>query len=130
EVSDDLIRVFRTAPEYLGETPSTIIRQRCRRLGTLFANLEVLQMERRGAARRFLETEEGKKTLEQQLSLEVSRRAQTLEDDVKKRRSELAAEEKRLVAQLEELKLERATREQGLDAQMKGLEQERDRLQD
>jgi energy-coupling factor transporter ATP-binding protein EcfA2 len=130
EVTDDLIRVFRTAPEYLGETPSSIIRQRCRRLGTLFANLEVLQMERRAAARRFLETEEGKKMLEQQLSLEVSRRAQTLEDDVKKRRSELAAEEKALSGQLEDLKEQRHSREQALDAEMKGLETQRDQLRE
>ncbi len=128
EVSDDLIRVFRTAPEYLGETPSTIIRQRCRRLGTLFANLEVLQMERRAAARRFLETEDGKKMLEQQLTLEVSRRAQTLEDDVKKRRGELAAEEKALSVQLEDLKQQRQGREEALDREMKGLEQQRDQL--
>ena len=129
EVSDDLIRVFRTAPEFIGDAPSTIIRQRCRRLTVLFSNLETLQMERRAAARRYLETEEGKKTLEQQLSLEVSRRAQNIEDEVKKRRGELAAEEKALAAQLEELKHQRQAREETVNQEMRGLEQQRDQLQ-
>ena len=130
EVSEELIRVFRTAPDHLADTPSTIIRQRCRRLANLFTTLEVLQTERRGAARKYLETEEGKKTLEQQLALEVSRRAQSLEDEVKKRRSELAAEEKRLAVQLDELKQTREAREKALLEETKHLEQERDHLQD
>src|SRR5436190_856654 len=94
-------RAARTAS--FTNSPSNIIRQRCKRLATLFSTLEVLQTERRNAARRFLETEDGKKALEQQLALEVSKRAQSLEDEVKKRRTELAAEEKRLAIQLEEL---------------------------
>src|SRR5204862_1294452 len=61
EVSEELVRLFRTAPEYLAETPSTIIRQRCRRLAQLFGSMDVLQTERRSAARKFLETGEGKK---------------------------------------------------------------------
>jgi energy-coupling factor transporter ATP-binding protein EcfA2 len=130
EVSEELIRLFRTAPEYLAETPSTIIRQRCRRLANLFSSLEVLQAERRSAARKFLETDDGKKMLEQQLALEVSRRAQTLEDDVKKRRSELAAEEKQLASQLDELKEQRQAREQTLQAELHHLEEEKGRLED
>src|SRR5262249_16653935 len=110
EVPEDIVRVLRTAPDHLADTPSTIIRQRCRRLANLFSTLDVLQTERRNAARKFLETDEGKKTLEQQLALEVSRRAQSLEDEVKKRRSELAAEEKRLAGQLDEIKQTRAQR--------------------
>jgi energy-coupling factor transporter ATP-binding protein EcfA2 len=128
EVSEDLLRVFRTAPDHLADTPSTIIRQRCRRLANLFSTLEVLQTERRGAARKYLETEEGKKTLEQQLALEVSRRAQSLEDEVKKRRSELAAEEKRLASQLDELKQAREAREKALLEETRHLEQDRDQL--
>ena len=130
EVSEELIRVFRTAPDHLADTPSTIIRQRCRRLANLFTTLEVLQTERRGAARKYLETEEGKKTLEQQLALEVSRRAQLLEDEVKNRRGELAVEEKRLAVQLDELKQTREAREKALAEETKHLEQERDHLQD
>src|SRR5205814_5667 len=107
-----------------------IIRQRCKRLATLFSTLDVLQTERRTAARKFLETEEGKKALEQQLALEVSKKAQTLEDEVKKRRTELAAEEKRLAVQLDELKNQREAREQALTEELKHLEQERDHLGD
>ena len=130
EVSEELIRVFRTAPDHLADTPSSIIRQRCRRLTSLFSSLETLQTERRSAARKFLETEEGKKALEQQLALEISRKAQSLEDEVKKRRGELAAEEKRLAVQLEEIKQARAAREQALNEEVKHLEQNRDHLQD
>src|SRR2546423_7204046 len=57
DVSEELIRLFRTAPDYLADTPSTIIRQRCRRLAQLFGSMDVLQTERRSAARKFLETE-------------------------------------------------------------------------
>jgi energy-coupling factor transporter ATP-binding protein EcfA2 len=130
ELADDQLRALRTLPGDLETTPSGIIRQRCRRLITLFSALDVFQNERRSAARRYLETEDGKKTLEQQLALEVSRRAQTLEDDVKKRRTELAAEEKRLAGQLEDLKKTRQDREQALAEEMRHLEQERDHLKD
>jgi energy-coupling factor transporter ATP-binding protein EcfA2 len=130
EVPEELTQVFRKAPDQLEGIPSNIIRQRCKRLATLFTTLEVLQTERRVAARRFLETEEGKKALEQQLALEVGKRAQTLEDEVKKRRTELAAEEKRLASQLEELARQRTAREQSLNEEMKHLEQEREHLTD
>lgn len=130
EVSEELVRVFRTAPEYLAETPSTIIRQRCRRLANLFSSLEVLQTERRSAARKFLDTDDGKKMLEQQLALEISRKAQSLEDEVKKRRSELAAEEKRLATQLDDLKQQRESREKALNDELKHLEQEKGRLEE
>src|SRR5204862_7089004 len=123
-------RLFRTDPDDLRDTPSTIIRQGCRRLAQLFGSLDVLQTERRSAARKFLETEQGKKVLDQQLALEVSRRAQSLEDEVKKRRSELAAEEQRLADRLEEFQQQRQAREQARAAEMKGLEQEKTRLEE
>src|SRR5207244_5468077 len=53
-----------------------------------------------------------------------------LEDDVKKRRTELAAEEKRMAAQLEELGRQRQLREQALQEETKHLEQERDHLKE
>ncbi len=130
EVPEELTQVFRKAPDQLEGIPSNIIRQRCKRLATLFSTLEVLQTERRNAARRFLETEDGKKALEQQLALEVSKRAQSLEDEVKKRRTELAAEEKRLATQLDELARQRQSREQALREETKHLEQERDHLKE
>src|SRR5262245_27271015 len=130
EASEDLIRVFRSAPDYLADTPSTIIRQRCKRLSHLFTQLEVLQTERRNAARRYLETDEGRHTIDQQLSLEISKRAQTIEEEVKKRRSELAAEEKRLESLVEEARQARAEREKQIQEEMKELEKDRDHLQD
>lgn len=128
EVPEDLIRAFRAAPEYLEDTTNTIIRQRCKRLSNLFFNLETLQAERRSAARKYLDTEEGKKILEQQLAFEVSRRAANIEEEVKKRRSELSSEDKRLATQLEDIKKQRAAHELALAAEMKGMEKDRDEL--
>jgi len=107
DVPDDLLRALRQAPDFLQDTPTTIIKQRCRRLSSLFTSLETLQNERRAAARRYLETDDGKATLDQQLAVEVARRAQSLEDEVKKRRLELAAEQSRLQHQMSDLDKDR-----------------------
>ncbi len=129
-VPEELAQVFRKAPDLLEGMPPSIISKRCRRLATLFATLEVLQTEKRNAARKFLETEEGKKSLELQLKLEIDKKAQVLEDEVKKRRSELAAEEKKLAAQLEDLGRQRAAREKALGEELRHLEEEREHLKE
>ena len=128
EVPDDLLRAFRAAPEYLTETPTPIIKQRCRRLATLFTQLEVLQTERRGAARLYLDTEDGKQLLEQQLQLEVSRRAKSLEDEVKQRRIELAKEKEQLDEELKAIEQQKTDREQELNKEVQHLEEQRDQL--
>jgi hypothetical protein len=129
EVPEEMLRVLRNAPDYLSDTPSSILRQRCRRLATIFTSLDILQTERRNVARRYLETQEGRGMLEQQLALEISRRAQTIEDEVKKRRSELAQEEKRLATQLEELREGYKARAEEVARETQELEKERGEMQ-
>ncbi len=130
EVPEEILKTLRLAPDYLQDTPSSIIRQRCRRLANLFGNLDVLQTERRHAARRYLETEEGKATLEQQLAIEVTRRAQSLEDEVKKRRLELAAEQQRLSEQMADLEAGRKRLEEEWQQELKQYEEKREQQRD
>src|SRR5207248_2029386 len=60
--------------------------------------------------------------LDQQLALEVERRAQAIEDEVKKRRSELVGEEQRLGAQLQELHDQHNRKKLALDDELRRLE--------
>jgi hypothetical protein len=129
EVPEELLKTFRTAPVYLAGTEPEIIRQRCWRLTSLFGTLEVLQAERRHLARKHLESPEGQQALEQQLALEMSRRAQSVEAEVKRRRSELADEEQRLEARLRELHEGQWQKEKALAEELHGLEERREQLQ-
>jgi energy-coupling factor transporter ATP-binding protein EcfA2 len=130
EVPDSLLKTFRTAADYLADTRSDIIRQRCRNLLHQFGTLEVLQAERRNLVRKYLESDDGKSILEQQLALEIERRAQTIEAEVKKRRGELAEEEQRLTTQLQELQARRHQREEALAGELSDLEKRRSHLQE
>ena len=122
DVPEALLKAFRTAPDALTETTPEIIRQRCRRLTGLFGTLEVLQNERRAVARRYLDSPDGKKTLDQQLALEMERHEHTIEAEVKKRRSELVGEEQRLAARLQELDNEHNHKKKTLDDELCRLE--------
>jgi hypothetical protein len=125
EVPDGVLKTLRTAGDYLADTRSDIIRQRCRHLCALIPTLEVLQAERRNIVRRYLETEDGKHVLEQQIAAEVENRAQSIEAEVLKRRAELAQEEKQLAVRWEELQTGQRQREQALTAELSGLETRR-----
>src|SRR5262249_26916476 len=81
-----------------------------------------LQSERNNAARRFLETDEGKKLLEQQIGREIDRRAGSIEEEVRKRRSELASEKTKLEAELRKLQAEQLKRQRAVDDEMRALE--------
>jgi hypothetical protein len=129
EIPEDLVKTFRTAPVYLAGTEPEIIRQRCWHLASLFSTLEVLQAERRHLARKYMESADGKAALEQQLALEVSRRAQAIEAEVKRRRSELAEEEQQLASRLHELQEIRQQKEKSLQEELRGLEARRGELQ-
>jgi hypothetical protein len=125
EVPESILKTLRTAGDYLAETRSDIIRQRCRHLCTLMPTLEVLQAERRNIVRRYLDTDDGKQILEQHIAAEVENRAQSIEAEVLRRRAELAHEEKNLAARLEELQAGQRQREQALKNELQGLEGER-----
>ncbi len=128
EVPDDLLKVFRAAPDYLADTPEPIIRQRCRRLSTLFTQLDTLQTERRSAARNYLDTDEGKQLLDQQLQLEISRRAKSLEEEVKRRQLELSSEKENLDEELKKIEQRKDERERELNQELRHLEEQRDTL--
>ena len=129
EVPEELLKTLRLAPEYLSDSPTEILRRRGWRLAKLFTTLEVFQAERRSIARRYLESAEGQETLQQQLRIEVERRAQTLEAEVKTRRSELAEEEQRLAARRHALQEQYRQHEHTLAEGLQRLEARRAELQ-
>ncbi len=109
-VDEKLIKVFRTAPEYLQDVNSEIIKQRCRRLSTLFGTLDVLQNERGLAAVRFLDTAEGKRLLDQHINREVERRAKEIDAEVATLKKDQAKEKYRLKQESDTLKAEHQAR--------------------
>src|SRR5205814_612019 len=70
EVPDEILKTLRSAALDLGDSQPLLIRQRCRRLTQLVSSMEVMQAERRIIARKYLDTEDGKRILAQQLALE------------------------------------------------------------
>ncbi len=119
------LRAFQTAADHLAETTPDAIRRRCQRVGRLFSTIDVLQAERAAVARRYLESEEGQKTLRQQLDKEVERRVPELEREVAKRRTELASEKQKLSEQLQNLDDERRRHEDSLQNQLADLHRQR-----
>jgi hypothetical protein len=130
EVPEELLRTFRMAPTYLAGTEPEIIRRRCWQLSTLFTGVEILQAERRHLARKYLDSADGQAVLAQQLALEVERRGQAIEAEVKKRRGELAEEEQRLKARLEELQAAHRRQAQAVEDEQRALEARRASLQE
>jgi energy-coupling factor transporter ATP-binding protein EcfA2 len=122
EVPEPLAKTLRSAPDVVADSTPEIIRARCRRLFSLFGTLQVLQSERNNAARRFLETEEGKKLLEQQIAREIDRKAGSIEEEVRKRRSELSTEKTKLEAELRRLQADHLKRQRTVEEEMRTLE--------
>lgn len=101
EVPENLMKVFRTAPDYLADSSSEIVRQRCRRLATLFVTLDVLQTERATAVSRFLDSEMGQRLLKQQMDREVERRAKQIDTEVAALKKEQSKEKYRIKQEMD-----------------------------
>jgi hypothetical protein len=123
EVPDGLLKSFRSAPDHLADVNSEIIRQRCRRLSTLFGTLDVLQTERAAAALRYLESEAGQKVLKQQMDREVERRAKQIDAEVAQLKKEQSKEKYRLKQEWDALHVEHQQKVRTLTQEMENLEQ-------
>ena len=124
-VPDNLIKVFRTAPDYLQDVNSEIIKQRCRRLSTLFGTLDVLQTERATAAVRFLESEPGLKLLKQQMDREVERRAKQIDAEVAQLKKEQSKEKYKLKQEMDAVRSEHQKKAEHLTKEMQELERKK-----
>jgi len=124
-IPEGLLRSLQSASDHLSDTTSDAIQRRCQRVTRLFSTMEVLQGERAAVARRYLESEEGQKTLKQQLDKEVERRVPELEREVARKRGELAAEKQNLAEQLHDIEAERRRREETLQQGLAELTQQR-----
>jgi energy-coupling factor transporter ATP-binding protein EcfA2 len=121
-VDDKLIKAFRTAPDYLQEVNSEIIKQRCRRLSTLFSTLDVLQTERAAATSRFLESEAGQKLLKQQMDREVERRAKQIDVEVAQLKKDQSKEKYRLKQESDALRAEHQKKVEQLNKDIEDLQ--------
>src|SRR5258707_12199859 len=87
----------------------------------LFGALEVMQTERQALARKYLDSDDGKRMIEQRLEREVEQKAQELEEVVKKMRSDLTREQQELAEMLESAKVQHGKN-------LKALKEELERL--
>jgi len=101
DVPESLLKTLRTAPEKMQADTPEVVRRRFMRLMQLFSSLEVMQTERQSLARKYLDTEDGKRMIEQRLAREVEQKAKDLEAEVMLSRSDLAKEKKDLAEQLD-----------------------------
>jgi energy-coupling factor transporter ATP-binding protein EcfA2 len=130
DVPEAMLRTLKMAPAHLQDTTPDIIRQRCRKLSMLFSSLELLQGERRNLARKYLDSDEGKKVLQDQLALEIERRAREIDAEVVRRKSEVSAEVQKLSVRLHEVQEEHRKREAAVTADLRALEGRRSRVAD
>ncbi len=124
EQSEGLHRFFKNVTDHLSEATPEIIRQRCKRIATLITRTEILEAERRNVARRFLDSEEGRRMLDQQIAAEVDRRAQSMDVEVKKRRIELSVEERQFAQRTGEMRDEFAREKARLEQELNLLRTE------
>ncbi len=125
DVPENLLKAFRTAPDYLSDINSEIIRQRCRRLSTLFSTLDVLQTERALAAVRYLDSESGQKLLKQQMDREVERRAKQIDAEVAQLKKEQSKEKYRLKQESDGLRAEHQKKVELLGKEVDEFERKR-----
>ncbi len=125
EVPDNLMKVFRAAPDYLSDTSSEIVRQRCRRLATLFVTLDVLQTERATAVARFLDSEAGQRMLKQQMDREVERRAKQIDSEVAALKKEQSKEKYRIKQEMDAARSEHQKALERMAKDMDDLERKR-----
>ena len=122
-LDDEIMKTFRAAPDYLQDVNSEIIRQRCRRLSLLFNSLDVLQTERAAAAARYLDSESGKKLLQQQMDREVERRAKQIDAEVAELKKDQSKEKYRLKQENDALKSEHQKKIGQLNHELEDLNQ-------
>src|SRR5262245_43153698 len=125
DVPDHVVKTLKAAPERVqAETPEQVQR-RFRRLGQIYGTPEVMQTERQALARRFLDSEEGQRLIEQRLVREVEQRATQLEAEVRKLRAELVTEQQQLAEQLELAKSSQNKEKRRLEEELSRLEKKR-----
>jgi energy-coupling factor transporter ATP-binding protein EcfA2 len=125
EVPENLMKAFRTAPDYLSDSSSEIVRQRCRRLATLFTTLDVLQTERAAAVARFLDTEAGQRMLKQQMDREVERRAKQIDTEVAALKKEQSKEKYRIKQEMDGARSEHQKKLEQMAKDMDDLDRKR-----
>ena len=101
------------------------MQRRFRRLGQIYGTLEVMQTERQALARKFLDSEEGQRIIEQRLAREVEQRAAQLDAEVHKLRADLVSERQQLAEQLEMTKANQAKEKRRLEEELSRLEKKR-----
>jgi energy-coupling factor transporter ATP-binding protein EcfA2 len=125
EVPENLMKVFRSAPDYLVDSSSEIVRQRCRRLATLFVTLDVLQTERATAVARFVDSESGQRMLKQQMDREVERRAKQIDTEVASLKKEQSKEKYRIKQEMDGARSEHQKKLEQMTKDMDDLEHKR-----
>lgn len=125
EIPEGVMKTFKAAPELVSETTPEVIRQRLRRLSSLFGTLDVLQTERAMAATRYLTSEAGLKQVDQLMTREVERRAKAIDEEVAKLKKDQSKEKYRLQRESDELHAEQERHKKRLREELAGLEKER-----
>jgi hypothetical protein len=128
-VAEDVLKKLREAGEHLAGASKEVVKQRFERLLRLVFTVETLQRERINLAHRYLESDEGRQILKQQIDREIERRAMEIEGEVKKRRHELAAEKQRLEVELQKLQQESRKKADFLQKEVKELEGRKSELE-
>src|SRR5262249_46462356 len=129
EVPAELLQTLRGAAEFYSGTEPDIIRRRYQRLASVFGKVDAFQNEHTELVRRFLDTEDGRKRIEQQLGKEMERRATDSDREVRRRQGELTDEEKRLKGELESLHARHRQDAQVLEERLAALQAQHDSLQ-
>ncbi|MFL5338533.1 MAG: hypothetical protein ACJ8F7_00050 [Gemmataceae bacterium] len=122
DVPEPLLKTLRTAPEKMQTDTPDVVRRRFMRLMQLFSSLEVLQTERQAIARKYLDSDDGKRMIDQRLEREVEQRAKELEAEVLRLRADLATEKKELAEQIDLAK-------NAYGKQVKAFKEDLDRLE-
>lgn len=124
----EVLRTLRGAADQVARAETDIIRQRFQRLTRIFGHYDAFQQEQARLAATYLETPEGKQKLEQTLAGEVERRIPQIEEEVRRRRGELAGEEQHLTEQLMDLRSRHQSQTEGLKQELESLEVKRTAL--
>jgi len=128
-LSEEMTRSLRGASEALFSAQPELIRRRCTRVAEMMDRLDALASARTEMSRQFLESEGGKKQLEQEMRKEVQRRSASLEADVSQMNAKLAAEKERLEEQLRRQEEEYSTQKARLDGRLYEMQQQQAQLE-
>jgi energy-coupling factor transporter ATP-binding protein EcfA2 len=121
DIPDHILKTLRTAPEQLKNDSPEVTRRRFVRLMQVFGALEVMQTERQMLARKYLDTDDGKRMIEQRLAREVEQKAKEIEDEVKLQRADLTREQQELAEKLESAKIQHGKQVKALKEELEQL---------